>query len=258
MADTITIIVRLESGEPLSLDLTEDNICGQSLYMDDSEEFTVTSLIHVNETLWGLLEENRWLDEFGCSVHELPDKIIPRGGRFSLISKKEAADWLLAHQLPLHPVLKVICGGKSLIEHFGERAARPESAPANPAEIDMNGVTPSGENGRDTARISDPTQVENGNRETKARTSKRKCRRRAISRKPTPLTEQQTEALHLLGIFKGNHTEAAHAAGKSRQAYQKLVSKAYKKLGQSAMKIFRTQSLPRDKRGQEMVPDPGN
>jgi hypothetical protein len=78
-------------------------------------------------------------------------------------------------------------------------------------------------------------------------------RRRARVRKPTPLTSKQTEAMQLIGEYKGNISAAAKAAGKSRTAMTKLYAKATKKLGRKAVKHF-TKSLPTDRRGQVMVP----
>jgi predicted DNA-binding protein (UPF0251 family) len=74
----------------------------------------------------------------------------------------------------------------------------------------------------------------------KART---KRRRQSAARKPTPLTAKQAEAMHLVGEHKGNFAAAGRAAGKSRQAMQKLYNKALRKLGKSAVKTY-TNRLP--------------
>jgi hypothetical protein len=76
-------------------------------------------------------------------------------------------------------------------------------------------------------------------------------RRRRANRKPPPLTEKQIEAMHLVAEHKGNYTAAGAAAGKSRQAMEKLYRKATKKLGTNPMKAFvKAHSLPTDHRGQ--------
>jgi predicted DNA-binding protein (UPF0251 family) len=77
-------------------------------------------------------------------------------------------------------------------------------------------------------------------------------RRRATERKPTPLTPEQTEAVQLVGEYKGNIAAAARAAGKSRTAMVKLYRKATAKLGKKAIKHI-TQPMPRDRRGQETI-----
>jgi predicted DNA-binding protein (UPF0251 family) len=91
--------------------------------------------------------------------------------------------------------------------------------------------------------------------ERKARPPRK--RRRARPRKPAPLTPEQVEAVLLVGEHKGNFTAAAKAAGKSRQAMQKLFNKANKKLGKKIVeKVAKTQRLPTDQRGQVNVPNP--
>jgi hypothetical protein len=84
--------------------------------------------------------------------------------------------------------------------------------------------------------------------------TRQRRRRRTSPRKPWPLTEEQTEAYHLVTEHKGNVTAAAKVAGKSRQAMRKLYKKAMKKLGQKAVK-HGTQALPTDRRGQCTVAD---
>jgi hypothetical protein len=74
-------------------------------------------------------------------------------------------------------------------------------------------------------------------------------RRRGATRKPTPLTEKQTEALYLVEDHKGNISAAARAAGKSYQVMQRLYEKALRKLGRTATRTL-TQRLPTDRRGQ--------
>jgi hypothetical protein len=83
-------------------------------------------------------------------------------------------------------------------------------------------------------------------------------RRRTTPRGPTPLTGAQVEAVHLVGEHKGNVSAAAKAAGKSRQAMQKLYDKGLKKLGQAGAKgaAKMVQTLPADRRGQVDVADP--
>jgi hypothetical protein len=83
------------------------------------------------------------------------------------------------------------------------------------------------------------------------RQPKRK-RRRATTRRPTPLTAKQTEAMQLVAEHKGNIAAAARAAGKSRAAMSNLYKKATAKLGKKAIKHF-TQRLPTDVRGQETI-----
>jgi hypothetical protein len=90
--------------------------------------------------------------------------------------------------------------------------------------------------------------------EKKPRKRNGKKRRRVTARKPTPLTAKQTEAIQLVGENKGNVSAAARAAGKSRQAMQKLYEKGMRKLGRSAAPLKRkTEQLPIDKRGQDVV-----
>lgn len=84
--------------------------------------------------------------------------------------------------------------------------------------------------------------------------SKRK-RRRTSPRAEAPLTNKQVEAMQLVGECKGNFAAAAKAAGKSRQAMKKLYDKGASKVGLAAPK-HRTQRLPTDRRGQEMIPSP--
>src|SRR5262249_32294146 len=82
-------------------------------------------------------------------------------------------------------------------------------------------------------------------------------RRRQSEHKITPLTDKQSEAVHLVGEHKGNVAKAARAAGKSRQAMEKLYGKAMKKLGKKAVDKITTQALPTDHRGQVNVADRG-
>jgi hypothetical protein len=87
-----------------------------------------------------------------------------------------------------------------------------------------------------------------------------KRRRRSAPRQPVPLTPDQIEALLLVGEHKGSVPAAAKAAGKSRQAMQKLYDKATKKLGTDAVKRLqakpaRAEPLPADRRGQTTVAD---
>jgi len=87
--------------------------------------------------------------------------------------------------------------------------------------------------------------------------AKQKRRRRAPAKEPAPLTPKETEAMQLVGEHKGNFTAAGRAAGKSRQAMQKLYEKACRKLGKSAVEpAAKTQGLPTDHRGQIDVADP--
>ena len=77
----------------------------------------------------------------------------------------------------------------------------------------------------------------------------RRARRPAIR----PLTSKQAEAVQLVGEHKGNVSEAAKVAGISRQAMKKRYEEAMKKLGKAALPKPKTQRLPRDRRGQEIV-----
>jgi hypothetical protein len=84
----------------------------------------------------------------------------------------------------------------------------------------------------------------------------RKRRRQSIPR-VTPLTPEQTEAVHLVSEHKGNFSAAARAAGKSRTMISKLYRKAMKKLGKSASALKpKTRPLPLDHRGQVNIADP--
>jgi len=83
-----------------------------------------------------------------------------------------------------------------------------------------------------------------------ARSKRRRKRRRQSEKKTVPLTQEQTEAVFLIGEHKGNIAAAARAAGKSRPAMDKLYKKALKKLGKGAVEKMKTQPLPLDKRGQ--------
>jgi hypothetical protein len=80
-----------------------------------------------------------------------------------------------------------------------------------------------------------------------------KRRRRQANRPPVPLTEKQVEAMELVGQHKGDVAAAARAAGKSRAAMMKLYGKALKKLGRKAPPAHRTQRLPTDIEGQDVV-----
>jgi hypothetical protein len=103
-------------------------------------------------------------------------------------------------------------------------------------------------------------RIEKGNeartKKAKPGTQKGRRRRGKTPRKPSPLTEKQTEAMQLVGEHKGNYTAAGKAAGKSRQAIQKLYQKATKKLGKKSVELWKTQRLPTDRRGQVNVEDP--
>jgi hypothetical protein len=164
------IFVCVESGERLSIELSEEDLCGQEVWMDeDGDGFTVTSLLHLNGTFWGLLRETRWADEFDYTVlpSTLPEKIFPRGGTFSPISKEEAIEWLLAHELPLPPALRETCEVKSLREYLQERAAGAESAPVSsvaPGQGESRTeAPPPEESGGDATRDSHPTVFKEGN-----------------------------------------------------------------------------------------------
>jgi hypothetical protein len=61
--------------------------------------------------------------------------------------------------------------------------------------------------------------------------------------------------MHLVGENKGNITAAAAAAGKSRQAMKKHCDRALAKLGKTALPKPKTTRLPRDRRGQETIPN---
>lgn len=81
-------------------------------------------------------------------------------------------------------------------------------------------------------------------------------RRRGSTRKPTPLSPEQIEAVELVAEHKGNFTAAAKAAGKSRQAVGKLYRKATKKLGKLRVSKIKGKGLPHDQRGQVAVAAP--
>jgi predicted DNA-binding protein (UPF0251 family) len=85
---------------------------------------------------------------------------------------------------------------------------------------------------------------------------RKRRKRRPSDKKPTSLTAKQVEAMQLVGEYKGNVAAAARAAGKSRQAMQKLYNKALAKLGKDAPKLIKIQALPSNSRGQRDVPDP--
>lgn len=88
-----------------------------------------------------------------------------------------------------------------------------------------------------------------GEVEAKRRTE-RKPRRKVSTRKDTPLTSRQLEALQLVGEHKGNKAAAARAAGVSPTAMKKLYRKALAKAPQAAMPKPKFRNLPHDKRGQ--------
>jgi predicted DNA-binding protein (UPF0251 family) len=69
------------------------------------------------------------------------------------------------------------------------------------------------------------------------------------------VTAKQTEALRLYAEHQGNVTAAAKAAGTSRQALQRRLDRANKKLGRNAIKALKTTRLPEDRRGQPTVAD---
>jgi hypothetical protein len=81
-------------------------------------------------------------------------------------------------------------------------------------------------------------------------------RRRQASKKISPLTPQQVEAMQLVAEHKGDVSAAARFAGKSRQAMKKLYDKATAKMGLKATPKPKTQKLPEDQRGQANIPDP--
>ena len=83
--------------------------------------------------------------------------------------------------------------------------------------------------------------------------AKRKRRRKVGTRKNTPLTPTQVEALQLVGEHRGNKAAAARAVGISRTAMDKRYRKALVKAPAAAMKKPKTQNLPHDKRGQVTV-----
>jgi predicted DNA-binding protein (UPF0251 family) len=85
-------------------------------------------------------------------------------------------------------------------------------------------------------------------RSAQPRTAQPRNRRRRVERKPRKLTDKETEAMTLVGDQGGNVTAAARVAGKSRQAMQKLLKKAMKKIGRKAVEHV-TQRLPLDSRG---------
>jgi hypothetical protein len=82
---------------------------------------------------------------------------------------------------------------------------------------------------------------------------KNRRRRRNVPRKPVPLTDKQLEAAQLVGEHKGNIAAAATAAGKTRQAMEKLYKKAMKKLGKKALPKPKTHAVPEDNRGQANI-----
>lgn len=86
-----------------------------------------------------------------------------------------------------------------------------------------------------------------------ATTKRIRKRHRQSATKIYELTPEQAEAMHLIGEHKGNVTTAAKAAGKTRQAMQKLYGKALIKLGKAAVKKPQTKPLRTDQRGQDDV-----
>jgi hypothetical protein len=83
-----------------------------------------------------------------------------------------------------------------------------------------------------------------------------KKRRRRGARKLRPLTTKELEAVKIVSEHKGNYTEAAREIGVSRQAVKKRFDAAIKKVPELSKKPQKpgTQRLPRDRRGQEIVP----
>lgn len=80
-----------------------------------------------------------------------------------------------------------------------------------------------------------------------------RTRRRRVDRQPTALTAKQLEASQLYGELKGDLTAVGKRMGISRQAAVKHYKTAMRKLGKAAMPKAKTQSLPKDERGQETV-----
>lgn len=85
------------------------------------------------------------------------------------------------------------------------------------------------------------------------RTKKSPRRRRKSNRKTRPLTAKESEALQIIGDYKGNVSAAALQLRITRQALKKRYDKAHKKLGTMPMLKAKTKSLPTDKRGQANI-----
>jgi hypothetical protein len=169
-----------------------------------------------------------------------PSPQMPPGLTEEMYGRVMSATWKRDHSGELafpHRFFSVLCDGK--FDVFQASAWALETILASAENAALASVeTPSGK--------------------TKPGTAKKIKRRRTRQPRVVPLTPNQTEAAYLVGEHKGDVTAAARAAGKSRQAMDKLYKKALKKLGQSAnrAKKPKTQALPEDSRGQVKVAAP--
>jgi DNA-binding CsgD family transcriptional regulator len=87
---------------------------------------------------------------------------------------------------------------------------------------------------------------------SKARAEGKPRRRRKVDPKPRPLTDKQTEAVHMVGECKGNVTEAANRLGRDRKTVEQHYKAAMKKLGKSQSEHLTIQSRA-DRRGQATI-----